>query len=367
MNQELKNLIALSLVPLVGSVRAKELIMYFGSAEAVLKEKKSNLEKITNIGEVIASNIKKADFIKLAEEELNFISKNNIKCLAFNDEDYPYRLSNCSDCPLIIYYQGNFNLNPEKSISIVGTRQATLKGIDFINEFIASIKKKLGNITIVSGYAYGVDIQSHIAAMDNSLETIAVLGHGFNKIYPTPHKKYKKNMLKNGGFITEFRSFDVFDRNNFISRNRIIAGLSDCTIVIESADKGGSLITADFANDYNREVFAVPGRPNEIYSKGCNNLIYQNKAILLQDVESLIKSMNCDSSLKKTKPIQIELSLYTNNEQKIIEAIKQSAVSYDELLRTLSIPNSELVNSLLSLELQGVIKCLPGKVYELKN
>ena len=264
---ELRYTLALQRIPNLGDISAKKLLCKMGSAEAVFKEKKSNLAKIDGIGLLRLKDINLGKQFEEADAELKFIEENNIEYIYFKDKTYPEKLKHCLDGPILIFHRGNIDLAAKKIISIVGTRKITSYGNAFCEDFIAEIAPV--NPVIVSGLAYGVDICAHKAAIDNNLQNIACLAHGLNQIYPKSHKKYISKIEENGGFITEFWSSDIFDRNNFLKRNRIIAGLSEATIVIESAEKGGSLVTADIANSYNREVFAVPGRATDSpFSKG---------------------------------------------------------------------------------------------------
>jgi len=250
--------IAISLIPGVGTVTAKKLIAYAGSIEAVFNEPASKLEKIPGVGSFLAKKVTTPGIIEKAEKEFEYIQKKNIKALYYLDEDYPERLKHCPDAPIILFLQGNLNLNQEKVISIVGTRNATERGKDICNKLVSDLAERKHNVVIVSGLAYGIDICSHKAALKNNLPTAAVLGHGLKTLYPASHKSVANEILKEGALISDFMSYEWAEKNNFVKRNRIIAGLADATIVVESAPKGGALITADLANSYNRDVFAFP-------------------------------------------------------------------------------------------------------------
>ena len=284
MDKNLLYHIALTSIPNIGSITAKKLIAYTGSVSQIFNDKKSTLEKIPGIGAFNAQNIiQNKDFaLNLAQHELSFIEKHNINALTYLEDNFPKRLIQCEDGPLVIFSNGEFNFNSQKVISIVGTRNATDYGKEFCENLIFDLMPH--KPLIVSGLAFGVDICAHKSAIKNNLPTIGVLAHGLDRIYPAIHTSTAKQMLENGGLVTEFRSGTNPDRENFPKRNRIIAGLSDLTIVIESSKKGGSLITADLANSYNRDVFALPGRINDTQSEGCNALIKQNKAHLIQSV-----------------------------------------------------------------------------------
>jgi len=367
LHDDLKYKIALSLIPKVGHITAKKLVSYVGSFEGVFKESKRNLMKIPGIGSVLANNIVRSNVLPTADEEISFIKENKITPIFYLDKQYPERLKHCDDAPILIYTLGETNLNSQKIISIVGTRQATIEGKVFCEKLIGDLKDHEHNPIIVSGLAYGIDATAHQTALANGLLTIAVLGHGLDIIYPASHKKLAQSILKQGLLVTDFPSKSIRDKNNFIKRNRIIAGLSDATIVIESGAKGGSLITADIANSYNRDVFAVPGRVSDIYSKGCNNLIKTNKAAMLTSIEDLEYMLGWDSGKKDTKTIQRDLFANINHEEKIITEILKT---YDELTIDLiclksSMPTSKVSPILLNLEFMGIVKTLPGKKYKL--
>ena len=356
--------LALQSVEGIGDINAKKLVVHCGSAEAVFKEKAKNLEKIDGIGSKIIQSIKNSKQLHEAEAELDFIDKNDIKVSAFLDDDYPERLKHCIDGPILLFQKGKINLKKQRIISIVGTRMITNYGKSFLKELIADLKNY--NPVIISGLAYGVDVFAHQQAMENDLQTIGVLAHGLDAIYPKIHQKESEKMLKNGGLFTEFWSNTNPDRENFVKRNRIVAGLSEATIVVESADRGGSLITADIANSYNRDVFAVPGRSTDIYSKGCNQLIKSNKAALITSVKDLEYILNWEKEDKKPKSIQkqlfIELSI---EEQKVYDyLLKEGKQSLDLIALYCEIPIQKTAAILFNLEMKGTVKPLPGKIYE---
>jgi DNA protecting protein DprA len=362
-HSDLFYLLALQKVEGVGDIVAKKLLSQCGTAEEIFKTKSSKLASVDGIGSVLLKNLRDKSVFAKAEEELKFIENNNIAVLYFQDEDYPERLKHCLDGPILMFGSGNINFKSRKIISIVGTRQITAYGTAFCKDFIADLAPL--NPIIVSGFAYGVDIVAHQAAMENNLQTIGVLAHGLNQIYPKSHKKFVAKMEQNGGFLTEFWSASNPEKENFVRRNRIVAGISEATIVIESADKGGSLITANMANDYNRDVFAVPGRTNDKYSQGCNNLIKQQKANLLTNAADLIYMLNWDVSAE-TKPIQKQLFVVLDDdEQKIYDFLQKNG---RELLDVIALqcdfPIFKMASALLNMELKGVIRPLPGKLFE---
>ncbi len=347
----------------VGDIIAKKLIAATGGVEQVFKEPKNTLHKINGIGTHVTDSLFANENLKRAEEELEYIQQKNITISYFLDNDYPQNLKHCIDAPILFFKDGNINLNNQKIISIVGTRNITLYGRDFCNQLIEDLKDY--NPIIVSGFAYGVDICAHKAAIKNNLQTIGVLAHGFETIYPKTHKKHISEVHKNGGFITEFWHDEQPLRENFLKRNRIVAGLSKATIIIESAKKGGSLVTADIANSYNRDVFALSGRSNDIYSTGCNNLIKNNQAHLLSSAEDIVKMLNWDL-LKTSTPKQKELFVsLTDVEQKVYDYLQLNGKQLlDVIALNCDIPVYKLSSVLIQMELKGVVKPLPGKLFE---
>ena len=366
-NDDLKFKIALSLIPKVGHITAKKLVSYVGSYEGVFKESKNKLTKIPGIGNTIADLIVNSDAISKAEEEIIFINENRITPIFYLDKNYPERLKHCDDAPILIYTLGEIDLNSRKILSIVGTRKATIEGKAFCEKLIKDLKDRDHNPIIVSGLAYGIDATAHQAALKNGLYTIAVLGHGLDIIYPASHKKMAKEIMNQGMLITDFPSKSVRDKNNFIKRNRIIAGLSDATIVIESGEKGGALITADIANSYNRDVFAVPGRISDEYSRGCNNLIKTNKAAMLTSVEDLEYILGWETSQKEITLIQQNLFTNLNPEEKqIVNILKEfNELPIDKICLKCNMPTSKVSPVLLDLEFMGIVRVLPGKIYKL--
>ena len=361
----LKYLIALQSVPGIGNITARQLIAYLGDAKAIFEEKPQNLQKIHGIGPLLSSNIKKKNYLALAENELEFIEKYNIQAHTFLDQFYPKRLKQCDDAPLVLFQKGNKDLNKAIHISIVGTRKATEYGKHYCQKIITELKEKGMQPVIISGLAYGVDSCAHKAAIDNQLETWAVLGHGLDRIYPAQHKNLAKQILENGSLISEFAHGTFPAPSNFISRNRIIAGLSDLTIVVESAKKGGSLVTADFAFNYNREVMAIPGRIGDSKSEGCNFLIKTQKANVLESVQDIIYTMAWDQKTQLNKSIQLNLFEQLDKEQsqlfKFLQENEDSSI--DEIVKKSGLEKTKIPVLLLDLELLSLIKVLPGKRY----
>ena len=361
---ELLHLLALQKIDGVGDIMAKKLLQHCGSAEAIFSYKSTQLASIDGVGKILLQNLKNKTVLQQAETELRFIQKNDINVTYFKDENYPDRLKHCVDSPTLLFTSGNINLKKQHIISIVGTRQITPYGIDFCKNLIAQLAPL--NPIIVSGFAYGVDIVAHQAAMENNLQTIGILAHGLNQIYPKTHKKYMAKMEQNGGFMTEFWSDSNPEKENFVKRNRIVAGISEATIVIESADKGGSLITANLANDYNRDVFAVPGRITDKYSQGCNNLIKTQRAHLLSSAADILYILNWDMD-KKEKTIQKQLFIDLEPvEQRVFDFLqKNGKEQMDIIALTCELPIFKLSSILLNMELKGVVRPLPGKLFEI--
>jgi DNA processing protein len=359
--------IALTFIKGVGDITIKQLVSYCGSAEGVFKSTKKSLEKIPGIGSKTAQSIVSLDAFARAEEELIFIDKYKIKSLFYLNNDYPKRLKNCIDSPTILYYKGTANLNNEKVVSIVGTRNATAYGRNICEKLIDGLKQH--NLLISSGLAYGIDIAAHKYALQLGVETVGVLGHGLDRIYPALHRSIAEKMLTQGGLLTEFPSKTNPERSNFPKRNRIIAGMADATIVIEAAKTGGALITAEIANSYNKDVFAVPGRLEDEVSEGCNFLIKTNRAHLLskpEDIEYIMGWFTQTNTHHKIAPkLFIDLS---PEEQKIVDIIRDNtSIGIDDLQSKLEMPQSKLAMFLLTLEMQSVIISLPGKVYRLNK
>ena len=357
--------LALQRVPKIGDITAKKLISHCGSAEAVFNEKKQNLLKIEGIGTIVINELFERDHFKAAEQELKFIKDNNISYWYFTDYLYPEKLKHCIDGPILLFYSGNINLKNKHIISVVGTRKITSQGISFCENLIETLAPY--KPIIVSGFAYGTDITAQKCAIKNSLQTIGCFAHGLDQVYPKTHEKYIADIEKHGGFVTDFWTSDVFDRNNFLKRNRIIAGLSEATIVIESAEKGGSLVTADIANSYNREVFAVPGRTTDSQSVGCNNLIKHQKAHLLSNPLDVPYILNWNLEKEEKPNIQKKLFVELNETEKVIyNYLKDNnKQQLDIIALNCDIPTYKVASLLLNMELKGVIRPLPGKQFEI--
>ena len=351
----------------VGVSLARNLMRIVSDEEQIFKEPTRNLEKIQGISYRLINEIKSSEVLRKAEEELAFVTKNNLQSLFFTAPEYPERLTHCVDAPILLYIKGNSNLNYKKVVSIVGTRNATTRGCEACKQFVKDLSTKFSDILIVSGLAYGIDICAHRAALEYGVPTVAVLAHGLDRIYPAVHRKTAIDMLDAGALVTEFPSGTTPERFNFVRRNRIVAGLADAVVVMESSSKGGSLITADIANSYYREVFALPGRITDAASVGCNRLIASNQAILMQDIKGFTDHMGWDDS-KKPEPKQKELFLeLTETEERVFNALNKMEPTHVNMLAIeLDIPVSELFFTLLELEMKNVVKPMPGGVYKLQ-
>lgn len=355
--------IAINMIPHVGAVTARTLISYCGDVEQVFKSKKSELVKIPGIGETLTHFIQEKKVLENAEKEERFVADNKIELLFYLDENYPQRLKNYDDSPVTLFYKGNAPLNVPKTIGVIGTRKPTPRGRDICKEIIQELKEH--NPLVISGLAMGIDVTAHTEAMDCGLMTIGVMGCGFNYIYPPQHKEIAEKMIAQGGLLTEFISHYRPIPENFPMRNRIVAALSDALLVVESGRGGGSMITAQYANDYNKDVFAVPGRTNDIYSAGCNYLIKNNLASLVESAEDILKSMMWDGGKVKKAQKQLVWEL-TPEEQTIANALQtKEFIHIEELLIITELSNSRLAPVLLEMELKGVIKAMPGKRYTL--
>lgn len=365
MKQELIYQVALTLIPQVGDVCAKELLDQLGSASALFKTKVSQLEKIPGIGEVRARAIHAFQDFGRAEAEIAFMQQHGIQAVFYTDTTYPLRLKNCYDAPVLLFQKGNASLHHARMVSIIGTRNNTTYGKEVCEAIVATLAPL--QVMIVSGLAYGIDVIAHKAALKHQLPTIGVLAHGLDRVYPPAHQSIAKQMLENGALLTDFMSGTNPDKQNFPRRNRIVAGLCDAVIVVETGLKGGSLITAEIANSYHRDVLAVPGRISDAHSAGCNLLIRQNKAALVSTPDDVIGLLGWDTPSPLPKIIQKELFLSLNEEEKmIVELLKQkNSAHIDEICLQSRLSSSRLAATMLNLELQGLLRALPGKMYQL--
>jgi DNA processing protein len=365
MHDELLYLIALSRIHGLGPIKAKSLITHLGSARAVFREKPHHLYRIPDIGKATVSALSSAD-IKRAEKEVDYILKEGIRVASWSDEHYPERLRQCDDGPLLLFARGNFEWNPSKAISIVGTRKADSYGKDFCHKLIEQLT--VFKPTIISGLAHGIDAAAHIAAIECKLPTLGCVAHGLDKIYPPIHRPLAARMELNGGIITEFPSETIISPEMFPMRNRIIAGLADCTIVVQTDVKGGSVITAHIAQSYGREVFAVPGRIGDTYSNGCHKLIRNNIAAILTSAEDLVSYLHWDQPAV-ARQTTLDFSKHCDpHAADILGAIQDKPnSSFDDLLLATKMDWGELNAALLQLEFEGLVIGMPGKRYRLKR
>lgn len=361
--QQIRDLLALQMIPKVGHIAIKTLIAYCGSAEDVFKQKKHQLQKIPGIGVKIAENIHSFKNFEAADKELNFIEKNKIQVYNFLEKDYPQRLKDMPDAPILLFFKGNVNFNQARVLGIVGTRKATDYGKMLTEKLVEALAPY--QVLIVSGLAYGIDYIAHKTAVKYNLPTVGVLGHGLNMLYPATHKPLAEKMLLNGGLLSEYPSGVPPDKEHFPERNRIVAGMLDGLVLVETAAKGGALITANIAHSYDREVFAFPGRTNDIYSQGCNHFIKQNKAYLIEGIDDIVYWLGWNNEEPK-KDRQRNYENLSPMEEEIVRILKEKEkIDIDSLSFALNILPSTLSMTLLEMEFKGILQTLPGKVYRL--
>jgi len=366
MNESLRYQIGLTLIKGIGPILAKNLIAYLGDAEAVFREKRQNLEKIPGIGEILAQVIvSQSDLLTRADKELEYIARQGFTVYNYTEKEYPFRLKECADAPIVLYSNGTINLNKGRFIAFVGTRNITDYGRTICETMIEELSQQIPDIIIVSGLAYGVDITAHKTALKHQLPTIGVVAHGLDRIYPSTHTSTAQKMVHQGAIVTEYPTGTDPDKPNFVQRNRIIAGLCDATVIIESAARGGSLLTADAANQYNREVFAVPGRVGDVRSGGCNDLIRQNKAALVESAGDIIRAMGWQPSGTKKVIQPLLFNELSDDEQAILTLLRQNdSLQINQLTLKLKVPVEKLFSLLIELEFKGYVRCLPGSVYK---
>jgi len=370
--QETLYAIALSFVPRLNLLNRKLLFEKMGSATEIFEYRQKLKEIIPDANKSTLEALAMMDtHLKRAEEELAFAQAGHIQCIGYNDEAYPARLRECPDAPILLYYRGNASLNSQHIISMVGTRQITPYGKDLCHTFVKELKQFCPDVLVVSGLAYGVDIHCHRAALEQNMDTVGVLAHGFDQIYPRFHRDTAVQMVLQGGLLTEFPSRSNADKRNFVQRNRIVAGMADATVVVESAKKGGSLITAEIAESYGRDIFAFPGRIGDTYSEGCNNLIKTNRAGLITCAEDFVKAMGweteCDLKKQLNEGLQQELFPdLTDEEQRIVKALTGTDSKQINILAIdTALPIGKLTSLLFNLEMKGVVRLLSGGCYRL--
>lgn len=363
--EDLFHLIALSLVKHIGPVTAKRLIAQLGSPKEIFLSGAKISRECSFVTQRMVKALQDKKIFTAAETEMSFIKKYQITCLPYSHKAYPKRLKHCDDSPLVLFVKGDAQLNPAKALSIVGTRKATDRGRLLVERIIEELLELGHSPAIISGLAYGIDIAAHKAALEHNLPTFAILGHGLHTIYPASHKHEARKIAAAGALITDFATSTPLDRNNFLRRNRIIAGMADATLVVESRETGGALITASMANGYSRDVFAVPGRPDDAESRGCNQLIKSLYANMVESGEDIAYYM------KWEKDKCIQTSLFTQlspDEQTIANVLKEyNELPIDNLAIHTQLPMNTLASSLLELEFKGVVAVLPGKIFKLKN
>ncbi len=364
MNNDLLYKIAITKVPKVGAITAKNLVSYCGGAKAVFDATQKELMKIPGIGRTLAGNIRHHNVLEEAEKELEFIVKNNIQCLFYTDEKFPQRLKHFNDSPAMLYFKGNAELNHHRIVSIIGTRTPSPHGKVICEELVAELQKY--NVMIISGLAYGIDVTAHRKSVSLNIPTVGVLGHGLSMMYPPEHKNVSEKMMANGGVLTEFTHREGPDREHFPMRNRIVAGMCDALIVVETKEKGGSMITAELANGYNKDVFAIPGRARDKKFGGGNLLIKNHKAQLIESADDVVGIMRWEQ-FEKNKNIQKQLFVeLTEKEQVVVDILRnENEVAIDKLSYVSKLQPSEVSSLLLELEFKGMIKPLPGKRYML--
>ena len=359
--------LALTRIPGLGLIGACNLVRSLGSASAVFKNRKELKDLIPEVSDKLIQALDCPEAFRRAEQELIFAEKNQIQCITLNDASYPSRLKECEDAPLALFYRGNAPLNARRVISIVGTRHSTHYGEDLCASFVRDLKDLCPDIQIISGLAYGIDIHAHRAALQYGFPTIGVLAHGLDRIYPAAHRKTAIAMMDNGGLLTEFMSETNPDRQNFVKRNRIVAGMCDATIIVESAAKGGALITAELSESYHRDCFAFPGRTTDIYSAGCNELIKKNRASLILSAQDFVEAMGWNSGVVP-KAVQRELFPdLSDEERKVVETIQQTTdgIQINTLVVETNIPIQNISALLFDLEMKGIVRTLAGGIYKL--
>lgn len=362
MDQELLSWLALTRVPGVGNINGRALVEYAGSASAVFSMPAGKLQRVEGIGQKTVQQLKTAADFTWAEQELAFARKHGIRVITLRDEAYPYRLKECPDAPLVLYAKGETDLNPAHTLAIIGTRHATPYGKSVCEEIVAGLSRY--GVQVISGLAFGIDICAHRAALENGLSTVAVLAHGLDKLYPAQHRETAKKMLENGALLSDYPGGTLPDKQNFPKRNRIVAGMADATLVIESAEEGGAMITATLASGYHREVLAVPGNVSSQYSQGCNKLIRNQVAQLVSSAEDIVQVLGWNSDAAAA-PRQAKLPVGLEADEMLLYNYLQAKgeVGIDLILAESGLDPGSLAALLLALECKGVLRTLPGKRY----
>ena len=361
---ELQYLIALTMVPAIGPITARKLLEAVGSARGVFQEKREDLMKIEGIGPVMVRSLKSAGLLHQAEKELKFLLKHHITALSYQEPAYPVRLKECADAPILLYARGSQGLNSCRALSVVGTRQASSYGKELCRAIVLGLSGHLEDLVVVSGLAFGIDVMAHRAALEANIPTVAVLGHGLSTLYPHAHRDTARKIIRQGALVTDFHSRMGPERNNFLRRNRIIAGMADATLVVESASAGGSLITANMAHSYDRDVLAVPGRATDPRSRGCNRLIRNQVAALVESAEDVLYHLNWKSKTDAEEPTLFPLPEFTREEKQLLELIQRHHPVDPTRLSIRSGQPIHVVLSLLTeMELKQWIAVEPGNLY----
>jgi len=362
---ELQYQIALTMAPAIGPVIARKLIKKTGSARAVFRLQKTSLQKIERIGPRLSESITSSALLEKAEKELAFLERHHISAFYFEDEEYPSRLRECEDAPILLYARGNEGLNTKKALSVVGTRKASSYGKELCRSIVFELGSMIDDLVIISGLAFGIDVIAHRAALEGGIPTVAVLGHGLSTLYPHAHRETAKKICSQGALVTDFHSGMGPERNNFLRRNRIIAGMADATLVVESAASGGALITAQMASSYQRDVLAVPGRATDERSKGCNGLIKKNVAAMVESAHDVIDHLNWTDDIAKNPKHRSEKISFTFHEKQLLELIiQQSGLGPGELCMRSGIPIQKVLSLLTEMELKRWIVVEPGNRYQ---
>lgn len=374
MDKETLYMMALSRVPKLNYGQQRTLVETLGSATAVYENRHNILDAIPDAIPALKENLALMDAnLPRCEEEILWAEKVKVECIGFQDERYPARMKECDDAPMMLYYRGTADLNKRRVISMVGTRKVTDYGKQLCEVFVRELAELCPDVLIISGLAYGVDVHSHRQALHNGLETVGVLAHGLDQIYPTLHRQTAKEMLEKGGLLTEYMSRTTIEKRYFVQRNRLVAGCSDATVVVESAGRGGSLITAEVAQGYGREVFAFPGRVGDVKSAGCNRIIADNTAGLLTCAEDFVKAMGWQDDKARRQQLAegIQQELFpelSEDEQRVVDALQQKDRLQMNLISVATgIPVGHLSGLLFTMEMKGIVRMIPGGMYRLNR
>jgi DNA processing protein len=362
---ELQYRIALTMAPAIGPITARKLIKNAGSAREVFRLSRGSLEKIPSIGPFLSQSIQQSALLERAEKEMLFLEKYHISALYFEDAEYPARLKECVDAPILLYARGEKGLHTKRALSVVGTRRASSYGKEQCRNIVLELGELISDLVIISGLAYGIDVIAHRAALEGKIPTVAVLGHGLQTIYPNAHRETAKKICRQGALLTDFHSGMGPERNNFLRRNRIIAGMADATLVVESAQSGGSLITANMAFTYQRDVLAVPGRATDERSRGCNRLIRKNVAALAQSALDVIDHLNWSDDIARDSKHLSDNNSFTPQEKLLLELLTMhSGLRPEELCELSGIAIQEVLARLTEMELKRWVFMEPGLLYQ---